>query len=294
MSRYVQHKSKMADDLQDEWWLQDDDDDSASKKVEPPQTNENNRKPAKAKLKKTTPKTATKPRPAQDTVKRRHEDVPDPSVSNKKKRRRNKKKISEQLTSEPTTPSPADVMSILLRGQKMELTAVEMEELTLEDNHFLSPNDLSHTSISSYLKEVVPDWLSLVDPHEAKGAPLVLVLAGAAKRAVDLNRDSATFRGKARSIKLFAKHIKVQDQVEQLSKQVAHLAVGTPARVATLVEEDALRLDHVRCVVLDWTYRDVKLRRLCDIPEVRDDLFQLLRKHLIPLAKDGILKFGLF
>ncbi|XP_078618142.1 protein CMSS1-like isoform X2 [Branchiostoma floridae x Branchiostoma japonicum] len=293
MSRYVQHKSKMADDLQDEWWLHDDDDDSASKKVEPPQTNENNRKPAKAKLKKTTPKTATKPRPAQDTVKRRHEDVPDPSVSNKKKRRRNKK-ISEQLTSEPTTPSPADVMSILLRGQKMELTAVEMEELTLEDNHFLSPNDLSHTSISSYLKEVVPDWLSLVDPHEAKGAPLVLVLAGAAKRAVDLNRDSATFRGKARSIKLFAKHIKVQDQVEQLSKQVAHLAVGTPARVATLVEEDALRLDHVRCVVLDWTYRDVKLRRLCDIPEVRDDLFQLLRKHLIPLAKDGILKFGLF
>ncbi|XP_066279652.1 protein CMSS1-like [Branchiostoma lanceolatum] len=294
MSDYVHHKSKMADDLQDEWWLQEDDDDSANKKVEPPQTNKDKRKPAKTKLKKTTPKTITRNRPVQDTVKRKHEDVPDSGASKKNKRKRTKKKISEQLTSEPTAPNPADVMSILLRGQKMELTAVEMEELTLEDQHFLSPNDLSHTSISSYLKEVVPDWLSLVGPHDAKGAPLVMVLTGAAKRAVDLNRDSASFRGKARSIKLFAKHIKVQDQVEQLSKQVVHLAVGTPARVATLVEDDALRLDHVRCVVLDWTYRDVKLRRLCDIPEVRDDLFQLLRKHLIPLAKDGILKFGLF
>ncbi|CAH1228026.1 CMSS1 [Branchiostoma lanceolatum] len=294
MIDYVHHKSKMADDLQDEWWLQEDDDDSANKKVEPPQTNKDNRKPAKTKVKKTTPKTITRKRPVQDSVKRKHKDVPDSGASKKNKRKRNKKKISEQLTSEPTAPNPADVMSILLRGQKMELTAVEMEELTLEDQHFLSPNDLSHTTVSSYLKEVVPDWLSLVGPHDAKGAPLVMVLTGAAKRAVDLNRDAASFRGKARSIKLFAKHIKVQDQVEQLSKQVVHLAVGTPARVATLVEDDALRLDHVRCVVLDWTYRDVKLRRLCDIPEVRDDLFQLLRKHLIPLAKDGILKFGLF
>ncbi|KAI8520382.1 cms1 ribosomal small subunit [Branchiostoma belcheri] len=284
----------MADDLQDEWWLQDDEDDSATKKVEPPQANTDNRKPAKTKLKKTPrskSKTITRSRPVQDTGKRKLDDVPDSAVSKKNKRRRNKKKISEQLPSEPSLPDPADVMSILLRGQKLELTAVEMEELTLEDKHFLSPNDFSHPDISSYLRG---DWPSLVDPHEAKGAPLVIVLTGAAKRAVDLNRDSATFRGKARSIKLFAKHIKVQDQVEQLSKQVVHLAVGTPARVATLVEDDALRLDHVRCVVLDWTYRDVKLRRLCDIPEVRGDLFQLFRKHLIPLAKDGLLKFGLF
>ncbi|XP_078699759.1 protein CMSS1-like isoform X2 [Branchiostoma floridae x Branchiostoma belcheri] len=285
----------MADDLQDEWWLQDEEDDSANKKVEPPQANTDNRKPAKTKLKKTPKsKTITRSRPVQDTGKRKLDDVPDVAVSKKNKRRRNKKKISEQLPSEPSMPDPADVVSILLRGQKLELTAVEMEELTLEDRHFLSPNDFSHPNISSYLQEVVPDWSSLVDPQEAKGAPLVIVLTGAAKRAVDLNRDSATFRGKARSIKLFAKHIKVQDQVEQLSKQVVHLAVGTPARVATLVEEDALRLDHVRCVVLDWTYRDVKLRRLCDIPEVRGDLFQLFMKHLIPLAKDGLLKFGLF
>lgn len=38
-------------------------------------------------------------------------------------------------------------------------------------------------------------------------------------------------------LKLFAKHIKAEDQVKLLSKSVAHIGVGTPGRLNTLLEK---------------------------------------------------------
>ena len=52
-------------------------------------------------------------------------------------------------------------------------------------------------------------------------------------------------------------------------------------------------MSQLKYVILDWSWRDVKLRKMCDIPEIRSDLFNLLKKHLIPMAKSTNLKFGL-
>lgn len=38
-------------------------------------------------------------------------------------------------------------------------------------------------------------------------------------------------------LKLFAKHIKAEDQMKLLSKSVAHIGVGTPGRLSTLIEK---------------------------------------------------------
>ena len=37
-------------------------------------------------------------------------------------------------------------------------------------------------------------------------------------------------------MKLFAKHIKVQEQVKLLEKHVVHLGVGTPGRIKELIK----------------------------------------------------------
>ena len=56
---------------------------------------------------------------------------------------------------------------------------------------------------------------------------------------------------------------------------------------------DSLDLNQTKHVILDWSWRDVKLRRMTDIPEIRSDLFLLLKKHLISKAQSGTFKFGL-
>ena len=52
-------------------------------------------------------------------------------------------------------------------------------------------------------------------------------------------------------------------------------------------------MSQLKYVILDWSWHGVKRRKMCDIPEIRSDLFSLLKKHLIPKAKSTNLKFGL-
>lgn len=51
---------------------------------------------------------------------------------------------------------------------------------------------------------------------------------------------------KCKIAKLFAKHFKVQEQIELLSKQYFPVAVGTPNRLSKLVELGALSLSRVK------------------------------------------------
>ena len=62
---------------------------------------------------------------------------------------------------------------------------------------------------------------------------------------------------------------------------------------SVLLFSGSLEMSQLKYVILDWSWRDVKLRKMCDIPEIRSDLFSLLKKHFIPRAKSTNLKFGL-
>ncbi len=53
-------------------------------------------------------------------------------------------------------------------------------------------------------------------------------------------RQLIAFKGQAKVQKLFAKHIKVDEQIKLLSKGVTHIAVGTPGRICALLEKGLL------------------------------------------------------
>ena len=90
-------------------------------------------------------------------------------------------------------------------------------------------------------------------------------------------------------------HTQITDQVKMLNKAGAHFAVGTPNRISSLIQSDALNQEETYYVIIDWNWRDVKLRRIVDVPEVRQDLFELLRKYVIPATRTGEkLRIGLF
>ncbi|NXG46679.1 CMS1 protein, partial [Psilopogon haemacephalus] len=184
-----------------------------------------------------------------------------------------KKKISDILEkSTPKAGVPADLQNLLSQYFSENRSVIEKEELKLSDSCFLPANDLTH-SFSSYLKEICPKWAKLRKNHKEKKSVVMLVICSSALRSLELIKSMTAFKGDCRVLKLFAKHIKIKEQMNMLEKGVFHIGVGTPGRVKALVEQDGLCLNSTKYMILDWNWRDQKLRRMMDIPEV-------LYKHL--------------
>nr|XP_058920857.1 protein CMSS1 isoform X6 [Kogia breviceps] len=211
-----------------------------------------------------------------------------------KTRKRKKKKITDVLAkSEPKPGTPEDLQKLMKDYYSSNRSVIELEELTLPDSCFLKANDLTH-SLSSYLKEICPKWVKLRKNHSEKKSILMLIICGSAIRALELIRSMTAFRGDSKVMKLFAKHIKIQEQVKLLEKRVVHLGVGTPGRIKELIKQGGLNLNPLKFLVFDWNWRDQKLRRMMDIPEIRKEVFEILEMGVLSLCKTESLKLGLF
>ncbi|XP_054556640.1 protein CMSS1 isoform X4 [Talpa occidentalis] len=211
-----------------------------------------------------------------------------------KTRKRRKKKITDILAkSEPQPGTPEDLQKLMKDYYSSSRSVIELEELNLPDSCFLKANDLTH-SLSSYLKEICPKWAKLCKNHSEKKSVLMLIICSSAIRALELIRSMTAFRGNGKVIKLFAKHIKIQEQVKMLDKRVVHLGVGTPGRIKELIKQGGLNLNPLKFLVFDWNWRDQKLRRMMDIPEIRKEVFELLEIGVLGLCKSESLKLGLF
>ncbi|XP_058885178.1 protein CMSS1-like isoform X2 [Acipenser ruthenus] len=126
-----------------------------------------------------------------------------------------------------------------------------MEELKLPDSCFLPSNDLTH-SLSSFLKEICPKWAKLCKNHTEEKSVVMLIVCSSAHRVLDFIKQLTTFKGNSKVLKLFAKHIKVEEQIKLLQKGVTHM--GTPGRIKALAEQDGLSVKALKYVVLDWNW----------------------------------------
>lgn len=293
----------MADDLGDEWWTQGDN--SGPSEVEEdtqPSTEEQQIKPTSNKRKsEKLIQENTKIKKRKETVQKEcfitqetTEEKGDKETSTKKKRRKKKKTITDVLSSSKPVPgSPADIKTLLSSHYSQTRSVIEQEDLTLPDSCFLSSNDLTH-SLSSYLKEVCPKWAKLQKQHTQTGSIMLLIVCGSALRTIDLIKQLVAFKGQAKVLKLFARHIKLDDHIKFLAKGVTHIGVGTPGRVAALLEKEGLKVQGLRYLILDWNFRDQKQRRMVDVPEVKKDLLKMMDLGVVQSCREGAVKIGLF
>ncbi|SPN99779.1 uncharacterized protein DNG_02632 [Cephalotrichum gorgonifer] len=166
----------------------------------------------------------------------------------------------------------------------------------------LSPVELSDLSISAvcikdttswkeqritdklpeFLEEVAGDAKSLSEAPKDVGAPHTLIVTGAGLRAADIVRAVRKFQTKQNTVaKLFAKHMKVEEQVNLLRKTRTGIGVGTPARLIDLLEREALSIAHLKRIVVDASHVDQKKRGVMDMKDTMMPLAQLLsRKEL--------------
>ncbi|XP_020506893.1 protein CMSS1 isoform X1 [Labrus bergylta] len=291
----------MGDDLGDEWWDHEGNSDASEREEEkheeqPSENTDVKTKPQKRKNTGTekTVKAKKKKKNEQKELIVPQKKEPEDEKAPKVKRKRKKKTITDVLsTSEPKPGCPADLQNLITQYFSDKRSVIEQEELKLHDSCFLSSNDLTH-SLSSYLKQVCPKWAKVQKQHTEKSSVVLLIVCSSALRTIELIKQLTTFKGEAKALKLFAKHIKVEEQMKLLQKGVTHIGVGTPGRISALVEKDGLNLQALRYVVLDWNWRDQKLRRMVDIPEIKLDFMKLLENGILSGCKKEKVKIGLF
>ncbi|NXC67891.1 CMS1 protein, partial [Anhinga anhinga] len=197
------------------------------------------------------------------------------------------KKISDILEKSAPKPGvPADLQNLLSQHFGENRSVIEREELKLS-----VPSLCVYTG---FFIAVCPKWAKLRKNHKEKKSVVMLVICSSALRSLELIKSMTAFKGDCRVLKLFAKHIKIKEQINMLEKGVFHIGVGTPGRVKALVEQDGLCLNSTKYIILDWNWRDQKLRRMMDIPEIKKETIDLLEMCIIKLCREGSVKLGLF
>lgn len=199
------------------------------------------------------------------------------------------------------TATPADqirfVHQFAVANVKAKLSALELEQYPLWPEASLAPCAIEPEQASGLrplasLPEALKihfggKWKkALSNPGPDRGRPAVLVLCASAIRCVDVVRALRVFADKGLVIgKLFAKHLKMTDQIHFLAHHCVRIVVGNPNRIAKLIDERALDLSELRLVLLDM-HRDAKSLTLLDLHDVRTELADLLLHALYPLLAD--------
>ncbi|KAK8556280.1 hypothetical protein V6N13_064329 [Hibiscus sabdariffa] len=109
------------------------------------------------------------------------------------------------------------------------------------------------------------------------GSPSVLVVAPSAIRSIELLRGMRSLTKECHAVKLFSKHMKIDEQVSLLKNRV-NIASGTPSRIKKLIDIDALGLSRLSVLLLDIR-TDVKGYSLLTLPQVRDEFWDLYKNY---------------
>eukprot|EP00117_Sycon_ciliatum_P019759 scpid7001/ scgid17807/ Uncharacterized protein C3orf26 homolog len=304
-----------ADDLDDDWWM-----DPGPEAQSPTE---------KSKKKKTKAATADAAEDGADEIeastaskKRKHDKAEEDdsadlvaSVGKSKKPKKSKKsggspaEEKADVSSQSASKTIVSTDPIMTRAEvaeevKTQLSscdrcAVDEDDLTFPEEQALLAARLSdgeELTFSQYLNTAVSGWSKSLGKLKGTkhGRPVLLVITSSAVRAVDLIRAAGEFSSGCQVAKLFAKHFKLEQHKEFLTKTTVHIGVGTPNRILRLVESGHLSLKRLKYVVIDWTLKDAKQRQIYQIPEVVQDLVNLTLTSIVPRVQDGKTKIGLF
>lgn len=140
-------------------------------------------------------------------------------------------------------------------------------------------------------KEVLYEG-QMLEGEISVGSPAVLIICTSALRSLELLRGVQQLTEECRAAKLFAKHIKVEDQVALLKGRV-NIACGTPSRIKKLIDMDALGLSRLAVVLLDM-HTDAKGYTLFSLPQVSDEFWDLYTSHFHQPLLQGDLRLCLY
>ncbi|KAI5464282.1 U3-containing 90S pre-ribosomal complex subunit-domain containing protein [Mariannaea sp. PMI_226] len=173
----------------------------------------------------------------------------------------------------------ADHLAQKLSRFGSDLSPVEISDLTVSATSIQDTTSWQESRIldklPDFLEKFSEDPEALKKGSKKKGSPHTLIVAGAGLRAADISRVVRKFSSKDNTVaKLFAKHMKVEEQVGFLQNHKTGIGVGTPARLIDLIDNGALSLDNLKRIIVDASHIDQKKRGVLDMKDT-----------IIPLAR---------
>lgn len=230
-----------------------------------------------------------------------------------KERKAKKRKLAEtQVDEQPLSTAgqpPHELFGYLSNMQAkaypaksaLELLDISIPETSIVDTTSWTESRSLDRLVEFIIKALPPLHKRLLQRPKVAGAPTLLFIAGAALRVADVTRvlKDKKLRGEKGGdvVKLFARHIKLDEHVTYLRRTKIGSAAGTPARVGKLLcEKDALSVAQLTHIILDVSYQDAKKRNLFDIPETRDEVIHsvLGAPKLLQGIKEGKIQVVLF
>ncbi|KAL6712405.1 Protein cms1 [Coniothyrium glycines] len=189
----------------------------------------------------------------------------------------------------------ADYVNARTRLYGKDLSSVELEDKFISARTVKDSTNWTEArttdKLSAFLKKQSESLKAT--PSKPCGAPHTLVVTASGIRAADVCRSLKSGLPKQgvkspEVAKLFAKHLKLADQVAHLKKHRIDFGVGTPDRLVALLENSALSTANLKHVVIDVSYIDQKKRGILDMKELHESLNKLLlRKEFIGVDKQG-------
>jgi len=93
--------------------------------------------------------------------------------------------------------------------------------------------------------------------------------------------------------KLFAKHIKIEEQMHFLQSTVTPICVGTPNRIKKLTENGALTITNCKILIID-THKDDKKATIFDIHDTKTDLLYFYKQFCDDQIRKSVMKLAFF
>lgn len=160
-------------------------------------------------------------------------------------------------------------------------TSLELEEKFIPSKTFKTTTDfqLPHTAsnLPVFLEQFTKGGKEELSQCKDLSCPHTLIIASSGIRTADLVRTVRIFNTEESKVaKLFAKHMKLNDNIQYVKKTKIGIAVGTPTRLLDLFKADALKSTNLKRIVIDGSYRDEKKRTIFDMPEIANPLLDLL------------------
>ncbi|KAG9243566.1 U3-containing 90S pre-ribosomal complex subunit-domain containing protein [Calycina marina] len=178
----------------------------------------------------------------------------------------------------------ADYLAQRTRTYEKDLSAIEWEERYLPANAIQDattwdkPRNLEN--LPAFLEKFAGNTTKLWSASKKNGSPHTIIVAGAGLRAADLARAVRKYQTNDVMVaKLFAKHMKVKEQVSMLKFKRTGIAVGTPKRLQDLMEDGALAIDRLERIIIDCSHIDVKKRGILEMQDTQIPLMSLLTQN---------------
>lgn len=177
----------------------------------------------------------------------------------------------------------ADHFAKSIRKEFPDSSSLELEDQYLPTKAFRDTTAFDKTHVAPNLPDFLEKFTengkdALVHCEEGSG-PHTLVITSSGIRTADVARELRVFNSaECQVAKLIAKHMKLKANVEHMKKNRVGIAISTPMRLRDLADADALKLEDVKRIVVDGSYKDEKKRSIFELNELFCPLVELLNR----------------